>query len=174
MKEDNEIKEHLAREQRRAILRTTQEDGSKVVIGAFVRATPGDVDVYHKMKLKDLISEYASLYFVVNIYGQSSVSDAQYMHLIEREIYEFRDKEAQIEFENTINEIDEVYKRQAEESHKMSFKDLVDTYIRLENNKDGIRYGDGVSTFSIEQEIYEFRSREEQIEFEKIRDRRGN
>jgi uncharacterized protein YkvS len=105
MKNDKEIKEYLVEEQKNAAIQVTQKDGSKVTFGFFARATPEDVDLYHKMELGDLIELYAGLYFTVAIYGQSSIVDCQCMDLIEREIYEFRDETAQIQLENRIKEM---------------------------------------------------------------------
>ena len=153
MGSDKEVKEILLEEQRTAVHGNI----------TFARATPEDVDMYHKIEVKDLIDEYLGLYYILYIYGQSSIRDLQILDLIAREIYEFRDKSVQRELEERLEKMNDGYNTAMEKCHKMELKDLIDAYISL----NGSDVKDDMTMCAIRHEIWHLRSKSEQEEFKK-------
>jgi hypothetical protein len=109
---DKEIKEMLDNE---AV-------GSAFMIGEtpcrFARADMSDVEHYRSMSNKELEDSFCSLFWIVDIYGQTSVRDSQLLSLMEMEIDKRNSKRLNNNLEKRIAKMREdgkEWERQQEE-----------------------------------------------------------
>ena len=85
-----------------------QAEGSRV--GArisFARANMGDVERYRKMSDKELEDSFCGLYWVVHVYGQSSVRDCQLINLMEIEVGKRKNEASISRIKKRMKEMDE-------------------------------------------------------------------